>query len=113
MSDTQTREMVWHNDGHIMHLELHQNEVLITHVTCPGGEASSCQHPQVGCLVDWFLLRFGLECNTGVAPISADMTIAWTVSGDLNLIDECQVWVMPVNDEAFAAWLITQTPSEG
>jgi hypothetical protein len=41
------------------------------------------------------------------------MQIAWTVSGDMALLDECQVWVMPINDEAFAAWLITQTPSEG
>lgn len=96
-----------------MHLELHQNEVIITHVTCPGGEEAVCQHPQVGCVVDWFLLRFGLECNTGVAPVQSEMTIAWTLSGDQTFIDECQVWVMPVNDEAFAAWLITQGPLEG
>jgi len=110
MTDIATQEMVWHNDGHIMHMELRHNEVVITHVTCPGGENASCFNKQVGCLVDWFLLRFGLECNTGVAPVSSDMTIAWTMSGDPTFIDECQVWVMPVDDEAFAAWLVTQMP---
>lgn len=108
MTNTQSQEMVWHNDGHIMHLELRQSEVVITHVTCPGGENASCFNPQVGCIVDWFLLRFGLECNTGVAEIQPEMTIAWTISGDSVFIDECQVWVMPVDDEAFAAWLVTQ-----
>lgn len=113
MSDTKSQEMVWHNDGHVMHLELRQSEVIVTHVTCPGGDKPACEHPQVGCIVDWFLLRFGLECNTGVSAIESDMTVAWTVSGDSSLVDECQVWVMPVNDEAFAAWLITQGPLEG
>lgn len=99
-----TEEMVWHNDGHIMHLQLNKESVVITHITCPGGD---CQHKD-RCIVEWFLRRYGLECNVGVCAPSENMLIAWTVVGDPTDFDLCQVWTIPIDDEAFAAWLATQ-----
>ena len=97
---------VWHNDGHVMYLELNRAEVLVTMVTCPGEGA--CQHERLGCIVQYFITRFGLDCNVGVCPPTAEMPIAWMISGDPYDVDACQVWVIPTTDEAFAAWLITQ-----
>lgn len=98
-------EMLWHKDGHIMHLQLNKENLLITHVTCPGKE--ECQH-SVGCLVEWFLKRFGFDCNVGVCAPEENMEIAWCLVGDTQNLDLCQIWVIPVSDEAFAAWLVTQ-----
>ena len=106
MTDQQTQGMVWHRDGHKFRLQLHKHEVIILDVVCPGEEA--CQHEQAGCLVEWFLRRFGLDCNVGIAEPAGEMEIAWTLVGDTYDLDLCQVWVIPVNDEAFAAWLLTQ-----
>ena len=98
-------EMIWHKDGHIMHLQLNKENLLIFDVTCPGGECKN----KVGCIVEWFLRRFGLDCNVGVAAPEENMEIAWCMVGDSENLDLCQVWVIPIGDEAFAAWLITQT----
>jgi hypothetical protein len=89
-----------------MCLELNKSEVVITTVICPGGP--ECQHSTLGCLVQYFTHRFGLECNVGVAPPEAEMPIAWTFTGDTWDVDAAQVWVIPVADEAFSAWMITQ-----
>jgi len=43
----------------------------------------------------------------GIAPPSAVMQIAWSISGDVSDTDLCQVWIIPIDDEAFAAWLMT------
>ncbi len=96
--------MVWHKDGHIIHLQLNKENLVITHVTCPGGE---CAH-KVGCVVEWFIRRFGLDCNVGVCAPEENMEIAWCLIGDETDLDLSQVWVIPVKDEAFAAWLVTQ-----
>lgn len=106
MSEQQTEGMIWHRDGHSIKLQLQKHELLITDVVCPGD--SACSHEQAGCLVEWFLRRFGLDCNVGIAEPVGSMEIAWTLVGDTYDLDLCQVWVIPVNDEAFAAWLLTQ-----
>lgn len=102
--NTITDTMVWHNDGHAMHLRLDKDQLSIIQVDCPGTE--ECQINS-GCIVTWFLNRYGLECNVGIASPSAIMQIAWSISGDNSDPDLCQVWVIPIDDEAFAAWLMT------
>jgi hypothetical protein len=97
---------VWHNDGHIMHLELNRAEVVVTIVTCPG--EGECLHERLGCIVQYFINRFGLDCNVGVCEPAGEMPVAWMIAGDPYDVDACQVWVIPTTDEAFAAWLITQ-----
>jgi len=99
---------VWHNDGHVMYLELNKAEVVVQAVVCP--ESTECKHERLGCLVQYFLNQFGLDCNVGVCSPSAEMVIAWMLVGDPYDIDACQVWVIPIEDEAFSAWLVTQSP---
>lgn len=103
---TASDSIVWHNDGHIMLLELNRAEVRVLYMTCP--EEGPCQHPTLGCVVRYFVQRFGLECNVGVAVPTGEMPIAWSMQGDLYDLDASQVWIIPTTDEAFAAWLITQ-----
>jgi len=104
---------VWHSDGHSIYMVLNRNELEIQVVSCPGHEARECQIGKFDCIVDWFLGRYGLDCNVGVCEISSTMEIAWSVQGDTDDIDTCQVWVIPVADEAFSAWLATQnTPTQ-
>lgn len=104
-----TDTMVWHNDHHAIHLRLDKDQLTITQVDCPGENHETT--PACGgvndCIVSWFLLRFGLECNVGIAPPSAVMPIAWSVVGDATDLDNCQVWIIPIEDEAFAAWLMS------
>lgn len=99
-------ESVWHNDGHRISLELNRSNILVTETHCPGG--SECGHATYGCMVSWFLTRYGLECNVGVAPASHEIEIAWMLSGDSYDLESAQIWVIPTSDEAFAAWLVTQ-----
>jgi hypothetical protein len=108
MSDPIDNTTVWHNDGHTMYLQLHRNELSILTVNCPGGEDRECQIDKFSCVVQWFLDRYGLDCNVGVSEVSSTMEIAWSVQGDTSDPDLCQVWVIPTKDEAFAAWLESQ-----
>lgn len=112
MTNTTNEDMVWHNDGHAMHLRLEKSVISLVEVDCPGTDA--CRHEYVGCIVKFFLMRFGLECNVGIADPAGKMPIAWTAIGDTRDPDYCQVWVIPLDDEAFAAWLMTVdvNPSE-
>jgi hypothetical protein len=109
MSDQAGSEILWHRDGHFFELQLNKHEIAIVNITCPDTEDRACKHEQAGCVVEWFLRRFGLDCNVGIAQPEPRMEIAWTLVGDTWDIDTCQVWVIPVNDEAFAAWLTTQS----
>lgn len=102
-------DSIWHSDGHRIYMQLNRNELSIQLVTCPGGEDRECQTGKFECIVEWFLERYGLDCNVGVSEVASDMEIAWMVQGDTTDFDLCQVWVIPVADEAFSAWLITQT----
>lgn len=97
-----TIEANWHDDGHIMHLELVQSEAQITSVHCPGGE---CGHIDTPCVVRHFLNVYGLECNVGVADMVSDMPIAWTLIGNPRDLDACQLWVIPTEDTMFRAWV--------
>ena len=104
-------EIVWHNDGHTIMLELNRAEVKVLYVSCP--EEGPCQHLTYGCMVRFFLSRFGLECNVGVAPPAEEMSIAWSMHGDSHDLEAAQIWIIPTSDEAFSAWLFTHESPEG
>jgi hypothetical protein len=108
MAGSRQQEMMWYDDGHSMFLELNRTEVLITTVMCSGAADSPCrQNKRIGCLVQHFLGRFGLEVNVGVCPAAEQIPIAWAVVGDPMDVDLCQVWVVPTGDDVFAAWAAT------
>lgn len=102
-------EVVWHKDNHIMYLRLNRSELSISHVHCPGGDDRECKVGKFNCIVTYFLETYGLDCNVGICDCNSDMELAWSVVGDTDDPELCQVWVIPVDDEAFSAWLITQS----
>ena len=106
-----TTEMVWHKDGHIVICQLNKSELQILGVVCPHKEKDDapCRHSDAPCVVEWFMQTYGFECNVGVAKPSSEMEIAWHFIGDnYKDLGSCQVWVIPVADEAFSAWMISQ-----
>ena len=105
-------EMIWHDDGNSVVLQINKSEVKILAVVCPhkDNDSAPCSHPDAKCVVDWFVSRYGLDCNVGVCEPQPVLNVAWSYVGDLHReIDAGQVWIIPKNDEAFAAWLISQT----
>lgn len=108
MSNVSLDTIMWHDDGHVMWLELNKAEVVITTVICPHShDESACRHRKAGCLVQYFLNRYGLDCNVGVCAASDQIRIAWAVYGDLEDLDACQIWVVPTEDDVFSAWADT------
>lgn len=101
-------DVVWHDDGHIVVLQLNQSELVIQTVMCPNGPDGLCKHYDVGCLVSWFLTRYGLECHVGVAPPEEEMRVAWSFAGSEYDLDASQVWVMSVRDDFYSAWAASQ-----
>lgn len=111
MSTTTNDAMVWHKDGHSVTLQINKSELEVIGVHCPhGGETNApCRHEETPCIVKWFLQTFGMECNVGVAVPSETMEIAWHFIGtERQELGSCQVWIIPVQDEAFSAWMVTQ-----
>lgn len=106
----QLNEVVWNDDGHEMVLSLNQSELVILTVMCPSPQGP-CHHPEVGCVVTWFLNRFGLDCHVGIAPPSEYMKIAWSWAGSQTDLDSAQVWVMSVDDDFYSAWAASQRVS--
>jgi hypothetical protein len=105
---TSDDEMVWHNDGHVINLRINRSELVISYVHCPGTEERACKVGKHECVVSHFLNTYGLECNVGTCECSSEIELAWCGLGDFDDLEQSQVWVIPTNDEAFAAWLITQ-----
>lgn len=104
----ETMEVVWHNDGHAMNLTLNKSTIVVESVHCPGGEDRACKVGQFDCIVTWFLDVYGLECNVGICEVQPTIELAWSAVGQFDDPQLCQVWVIPINDEAFSAWLIMQ-----
>jgi hypothetical protein len=102
-------ETRWHDDGHRVALELHRSELTITTVICPHEDdpLKPCQHRSVGCVVRWFLDRFGLECHVGVCVPDEELSLAWALLGDEHDLDAAQVWVISTSDDIFAGWAST------
>ena len=115
MTDTAlgTPDMEWHNDGHTVTLRLNKSELEVLEVTCPsdnGGPCasdgrSSASSDGLGCIVQYFIRRFGMECNIGVCPPEEIMAICWAMVGDKRDPDAAQLWFVPDNDEVFYAWM--------
>jgi hypothetical protein len=105
MSNVSTDTVMWHDDGHVIWLELNKAEVVVTTVICPAKDSEApCRHHKVGCLVQYFVNRYGLDCNVGVCPASDQLRIAWAFYGDVDDLDAAQVWIVPVDDDVFSAW---------
>ena len=111
MSD-QVDDVVWHKDGHQLYVQLNRSELSVLMTLCPGHADRECRVGKFDCIVEWFVSRYGLDCNVGVSEVSSEMEIAWSVQGDTDDADLCQVWIIPTKDEAFAAWLETQQVGE-
>jgi hypothetical protein len=106
-----TDSMMWHDDGHSITLQLQKSDLKILAVNCPHKDAEDkpCSHPDAPCVIEWFLMRYGLECNVGVCAPSGELGISWTFVGSNHQeLEACQVWIIPRDDEAFAAWMVTQ-----
>jgi hypothetical protein len=101
-------EQFWHNDGHKIMLRINKAELEVLHIECPGLE-SECYTEEYGCIVRWFIQRFGMECNAGACPPEEIIEICWTIVGDKKNPDAAQVWFMPMKDDVFSAWLISQS----
>jgi hypothetical protein len=102
-------EVVWHKDGHMIYAQINKSDLVITSVHCPGHEERECKLGSFDCIVTWFLETYGMECNVGICDPSRELEIAWSAVGDFSDSSMCQVWVIPTEDEAFAAWLVTQS----
>lgn len=100
--------MLWHNDGHIIHLRLNKSEVEIIGIDCPHGKGAECWNERYGCLVKHFVGVYGLECNVGVCPVQDRLQICWSIVGDAYDVEAGQLWFVPLNDEAFSGWLSTR-----
>lgn len=97
-------DAVWHTNGHTIGLHLIKHEVQVTLLHCP--DDGKCAIREVPCVVRYFIDTFGLECNVGTAAIEGPtMEIAWALLGDTYDLNSCQLWWIPLNDEAFASWL--------
>lgn len=98
---------IWYNDGHTISVRLEGGRVYISEVGCPEG-SEDCINDRVGCVVKYFVNRFGFDCNVGSCDVEPVMEIAWNLAGDQHDIEAAQVWIIPAKDDAFAAWVSSQ-----
>lgn len=108
MTDT-IEEVIWHKDGHAIEIQINRSDIVITSIECPGHDDRECKLGNFHCIVIWFLETYGLECNVGICTPAPTLEIAWSAVGDYSDPEMCQVWIIPTEDEAFAAWLISQS----
>jgi len=113
-------EMEWHNDGHTVVLRLNKAQLEVVEVNCPSDNGGPCasdgrsstSSDGLGCLVQYFIQRFGMDCNIGVCAPEETMAICWTILGDVHDPDAAQLWFVPVNDEVFYAWMTASEVSD-
>lgn len=101
-------EVEWHVDGHRILLNINKTNIDIAPSICPHGNSDDapCYHEGIsGCMVNYFINVFGLECNIGTVPADSSLEIAWATVEDnkweIDLVDLC---VIPVTDPYFADW---------
>lgn len=102
-----SNELVWHDDGHSLWLELNRDNVVVLSTFCPG-PAAQCRNRHDRCVVTEHIDRYGLECHVGQCPPAEHLKVAWSLQGDIDDPDESQVWVISTTDSLFAAWSSTQ-----
>jgi hypothetical protein len=105
--DTQTADVIWHNDGHSLWLSIEKAELQILEVSCPDTEDAECKSKQ-GCVVQWFVKLYGLDCNIGTCAPEEHIEICWSLVGDPDMLDIAQLWFVPVKDEVFYAWMTSR-----
>ena len=105
------QDMIWHDDGHTVSLRINRAELEVVEVSCPQAPDKKCNHDEFGCIVQYFIYRYGMECNAGSCLPTPQIEICWTLLGDPKNIDMSQVWFMPKTDELFSAWLIAKKSS--
>lgn len=110
MKSKEQIDQIWHNDGHKLKLKINKSDLDVVEVECPNLEKpdAECMDKSGNCVVQWFGYRFGMECNVGVCPASEVIDIAWTFVGDKESPEQSQAWFMPMSDDVFQAWLISQ-----
>lgn len=106
-------EMAWHNDGHVILLSINKSELEILQITCPHDDDDGDCHSDAGCIVNYFINRFGLDCNIGVCAPEPTLEICWALSGDRRDPEAAQLWFVPLNDDVFHAWLSTRKLESG
>jgi hypothetical protein len=111
MAKIQEIEQVWNDDNHSIVLRINKSELEVLEVVCPHEGKAACKNMMDDCVIQWFVNRFGMDCNGGMCPPIENLQICWTIVGDINDFDSCQIWFMPKTDEVFAAWLISNQPS--
>lgn len=104
-----TAELVWHDDGHRLWLELQRDSIVVLSTFCPGPEAV-CRDRHGHCVVTQFVDRYGLECHVGQCAPDEMLTVAWSLQGDIDDPDESQVWVISTTDSLYASWRSAQFP---
>lgn len=101
--------MKWHQDGHSFSVFVDKASVQINEFHCPNRQIENAVcFVNEECVVERFVLEYGFDCNVGVAAVDGKMEIAWTLVGDTKDYATCQVWIIPVKDEFFAAWATSQ-----
>lgn len=103
-------EALWHKDGHFIHLMLEKEAVNVSSVTCPDGK--ECKTEEDACVVQFFVERYGLDVNVGSCPAAADIEIAWTLIGKMRDLESAQLWIIPVEDYVFQAFVDAQLPTD-
>lgn len=106
-------EMMWHDDGHEIWLELNRSELSVLGVRCPDHSSDAPCRPRGTCVVEYFVGVYGLEVNVGTCEPAGTIQVAWSLTGDAYDLDTCQCWVIPVTDDVFAAWATTQRGGPG
>lgn len=112
MKQQQEIDQIWHNDGHVIKLRINKTDLEVVDISCPNLEKpkdeTSCLDSNGNCIIQWFGYRFGMECNVGMCPANEEIEIAWTLVGEKDSPEQSQVWFMPMTDDVFQAWLISQ-----
>lgn len=95
-------DLAWNNDGHTLTLQINKTDLDILQVNCPGDGPCITRH---GCVVKYFVERYGFECNIGVCAPEETLEICWALVGDTYDLEVSQLWFVPVKDDVFYAWM--------
>lgn len=107
-------EQLWHCDGHELLLRINRAELEILTIKCPHEEdtEAQCKNRKGECVVIHHISRYGMDCNGGVAPAMENLSLCWTLIGDVDDIDSSQLWFMPTADDVFQAWIIANSSGD-
>ena len=105
-------EQIWHCDDHELLLRINRSDLEILSVLCPHETGGQCKNRNSECVVSAHVLRYGMDCNSGVCLAHSNMKICWTLIGDIDDMDSSQLWFFPIEDEVFQAWMVANVSPE-